>query len=450
VLLLGAGPASQPTTRSDSPELTERQQNLLLQLSDTEANIQAINKALKATGYDVGSAYDRIDSSLRGNEIMDRKGGGPVRWDAFYGKTAKAYANNGWGDHRPQQFEFIYKANDNQIARAKDRIASLVKDQQSLLDRRQKHESDQSRLWATISWEQVKDREIEIRPLYRHALKPTGASQSVLRPVILYLRTANEVAQQGLASVQTEQGDTFHSASRHMEAAFAVLQKSIADALDSDDLKPDQVKEATALKQLCKNVAEDSTVISENFDNALDRDKAKEDGSKLQFRGQLQSSLSSFASDVGQLDDEITRAADDWGVKADKTLPSPDSLSPIVVAAQTPEATGHASAGFGVGDIWVGTVRWNSRPGESLNYTLVITDRTGDGFKGIYRLDHRPSGTSGRIDFTDVEGTVTAGGLQYRQYSEQVTGELKGDALVIKAVGGNGDVQTGELRLKPR
>lgn len=103
----GNGSATQPTTNPDAPELTERQQNLLMQLSDAEANIQAINKALRLTGYKVGKAYDQIDSKFGGKVSMDLNGGGPVRWDAFYGHTAKEYVCSGWGDRRPQQFGFI-------------------------------------------------------------------------------------------------------------------------------------------------------------------------------------------------------------------------------------------------------------------------------------------------------------------------------------------------------
>src|SRR5438270_5794520 len=83
----GAEPASKPTSSpADGPALTERQQSLLLQLSDAEANIKALNLALTRAGYKVGQAYDRIDSNLGANELMDRKGGGPVGWKDFYGK----------------------------------------------------------------------------------------------------------------------------------------------------------------------------------------------------------------------------------------------------------------------------------------------------------------------------------------------------------------------------
>jgi len=290
VVSIGRGQTAQPV--ADAPDLTPRQQDLLLQLSDAEANIQAINKALKVTGYSVGQAYDRIDSNLKGNELMNRQGGGPVRWDEFYGKTAKDYPSTVFGtmdDRRPQQFKFVYKANNDQIARARSEIASLAKDQQGLLDRRRTHEEDQSRLWATLAWEQVKDREVEFRPLYRFALKPAGPEAAVLRPVIVFLRTAASVAHDGLASVQANQNATFQSGSQKMDAAYTALQQSLADALAASDLTPARVKEGQSLKSLCKELAEQTKVIADDYSNASDRDKAKEDNSKLEFRGQLQS-----------------------------------------------------------------------------------------------------------------------------------------------------------------
>src|SRR5580765_8638224 len=82
-------PASKPAEAEET--LSEAQQSLLLQLSDAEANIRALNIALARTGYKVGQAYSRIDSNLKGNEQMDRKGGAPVGWQEFYGKTARSF-----------------------------------------------------------------------------------------------------------------------------------------------------------------------------------------------------------------------------------------------------------------------------------------------------------------------------------------------------------------------
>src|SRR5688572_12553322 len=103
-----------PPTRPAAVEagLPELQAALLRQLADAEANIQAINEALARTKYHVGKEYDRIASNEKGNELMDRKGGGPVRWDHFYGRTAKEYNENGGSfDREPRQFQKIKDAN---------------------------------------------------------------------------------------------------------------------------------------------------------------------------------------------------------------------------------------------------------------------------------------------------------------------------------------------------
>jgi serine/threonine protein kinase len=344
---LAAAPATQPAAVPDAPDLTPRQQDLLLQLSDAEANIQAINKALKITGYSVGVAYDRIDSNLKGNELMNRQGGGPVRWDEFYGKTAKDYPSTIFGtmdDHRPRQFQFVYKANNDQIARAKGQIASLVKDQNALLDRRRTHEEDQSRLWATLAWEQVKDREVEFRPLYRFALKPAGPEAAVLGPVILFLRTAASVAHDGLDSIQANQSAAFQSGSQRMDAAYAALQQSLADALAANDLTSTRAKEGQSLKAFCKELSEQAKVIADDYSNALDRDKAKEDNSKLQFRGQLQSSLSSFATQLGKLDDEVGQTALAWGVTADKEKANGDAMPAVAASSVAKTASSSVPA----------------------------------------------------------------------------------------------------------
>ena len=250
--LIGAGPATQPTS-DGGEELTPRQKNLLLQLSDAEANIQAINKALVLTGYKVGLEYNRIDSNLKGNEIMNRKGGGPVRWDEFYGRTARAYGNNDWGDRRPEQFAYVYQANNDQINCAQKNISTLAKNQSELLARRQKHEQDQSRLWATLAWEQIRNREIVLKALCRFALKPEGPEQAVLRPVILFLRTADQIAVRSLDPLATDQAATFDAASQRMAAAYQTLQLSLADALDSPGLKPERLKEAQARRPYARN-----------------------------------------------------------------------------------------------------------------------------------------------------------------------------------------------------
>ena len=132
-----------------------------------------------------------------------------------------------------QQFDAIYKANNDQIARAKDQIASLSQDQDGLLARRRKHETDQSRLWAMIAFEQVKDRDIAHEPLCRFQLKGatahSAAEQQVLRAAVLFLRTADAVANEDEDLLEGNQDGVFGDIDTRMKTAWNALRDSFAE-----------------------------------------------------------------------------------------------------------------------------------------------------------------------------------------------------------------------------
>src|SRR6266576_5223592 len=86
---LGAGPASAPATQRT--DLSDRLTFLTLQLSSTEESIKAITLALRGAGYKAAVAAERAADADKGNELMDRKGGAPIPWDQFYGKTARDF-----------------------------------------------------------------------------------------------------------------------------------------------------------------------------------------------------------------------------------------------------------------------------------------------------------------------------------------------------------------------
>jgi hypothetical protein len=351
-LVSSARGADAPPSTNPITTLSERQASLLLQLADAETNIKAINKALKQTGYKVGIAYDQIEGSAKANQLMDRRGGGPVPWDQFYGKTAMDFyyhssadlkVRNGGHDltsvdahyngsrlttvDRPAQFDYIYRANATQTARADEQIASLLQDQAALLARRHMHEADQTRLWALLSWESVRDREIPFHPLYRFALQPAGdAHAQIMRAAILYLRTADRAISAALRTIETDPDTTIADLQQRSEAAYEALQPSMADAVADAQLKPDELAEAERIKALCKQTTEEFTIIADNYHKALDSDVAKEDASKLAFRSELQSSLARVAPTMQELDTRLLTAANAWHITPQRGCLTPDKL----------------------------------------------------------------------------------------------------------------------------
>jgi hypothetical protein len=339
-----AEPATQPV------QLSERQSSILLQLSNAEANIKAINKALVRTGYKVGLAYEQKEGGEKANELMDRKGGGPVPWDQFYGKTAMNFYNRaelheevniGRGAavgqldahgsrltrvERPAQFDFIYRANGNQVAQAQEQIASLLKDQAALLARRQKHETDQSALWAHFALEPVKDREIAFRPLYRFKLTPDNARAQLLRGLILFLRTSDKALDETLDTLDDNQGQAFAGLRQRMKDAYAALQLSVSNASTAAGVTDDDRKQIEALKDLCKRATEDCRIADENFRRAADSDQAHEDTSKLEYRAALQQSLGKIGTYLSVLDEQIDSVAAAWKLQPQIGVETPDAI----------------------------------------------------------------------------------------------------------------------------
>ena len=112
------------------------------------------------------------------NELMDRFGGGPVKWSEFYGKTAEKFFYHpvdqstsyhtitlltqqhsmpdqtpgkvaaGQGvplSQRPPQFDYIYRANQDAKDRAEKEATELRSKHNALVARRKALEEDQKR-----------------------------------------------------------------------------------------------------------------------------------------------------------------------------------------------------------------------------------------------------------------------------------------------------------------
>ena len=139
-VLLASVLEAQSTTAPAEPlpagweEIDQRLVFLTVQLSATEASLAAVKRALAGAKYQQGSQSNRAEAMKAKNQDMDRKGGGPVPWDQFYGTTAQDFyfhpyvslhAKNNDGSRldvekskapsvpiqRPPQFNYIYKAN---------------------------------------------------------------------------------------------------------------------------------------------------------------------------------------------------------------------------------------------------------------------------------------------------------------------------------------------------
>jgi hypothetical protein len=345
-------PASQPAqTNGDAERLTF----LGDQLSADEAAIAAINKSLRDAGYHAESAADKIDHAQGGNELMNRSGGGPVAWRDFYGRTARDFIMHDTGSSvyhqvgRPWQFNYVYQANDDQIAKAQADIHAIGTKVDALLARRRQLEAEQSSLWATLAFESIQNRDISLRPLYRDQLaatpskvddnRPDGARVSAMRAAALYIKTIDRAVSQLADHLDADQSSTYASLAATLEQAQQQLRDSSATFADTPGVDPAEIQQmqevvasARKIQSICKDVCQ-------AFTKAQDADAAgqAEEQRKLLFRGTLQESLLSFAEAAGALDEAFTRMSLVWDIHGQPGTRSPDEPLAVLNAAGAPQ-----------------------------------------------------------------------------------------------------------------
>jgi len=287
--LLAADPAK-PSSPATQPDPTsERLTFLTLRLSSAEESIKAINTALRVAGYKVAVASDKAEAAEKGNELMDRKGGAPVPWDQFYGKTARSFIaplppgiyavkikGSGditypWNDpiRRPKQFDYLYRANSEQAIKAKEQVAVMGRKIDALLARRHQLENEQAGLWATIALETIGNRDIATRPLYRFQLKSDGTQPSdaahveITRAAVLFLRQVDRAAAQAADAISTDPQPALGAFRQNIQNATGALAESMNKPIAAGTLslsQPQQFKDVGAaakrIQSLCKNVTE--------------------------------------------------------------------------------------------------------------------------------------------------------------------------------------------------
>jgi tetratricopeptide (TPR) repeat protein len=322
---------------------------LTVELSTVESSLTATNKALKSAGYKLADLTSDADRARQRNNQMDRQGGGPVPWSQFYGTTAKDFfyhptddntihVNPVPVDQRPPQFDYIYRANEDNRAKAEAAAAAVGNKIDDLLAHRKTLQAEQLSLWCKIAFRGVASQEFSTKPIYRFD-PVTTATGDIARQRVDSIKAGSEFvrnidsaiarAQAGLDNDQKSSLDDLMSATtaarRDVDGRLLALP---GIAVELGDSKSPIGQFRLATKQL-QDYAE-NMVDAYRLSTAADVDE--DPSRKSTSRGQFQRAVSSYSEALILADKSLNAAAKAWSVTFDS------SRSPVQAKPETADS----------------------------------------------------------------------------------------------------------------
>jgi hypothetical protein len=335
---------------------------LMERLASLEASLDAVNVAIAKASGKKGAKQGDARRAEAGNSAMDRKGGGPMKWNEFYGTTAEKFfyhpvdpnttyhtstvlsqvgtqqedkagdsvqGNSGVPLHqRPPQFDYIYLANRNAKERADADMAAIQGKIDALNERREKLEAEQADLWCRLAFRAIQRLNIPRRPELRFRLvaastAPDDESKAaVLEAAARFLATSLLIIDKAEKEQETALGNIklIVASARHELDDMLVSENSVSgDSADKDT----PLGQFTALAQLLDDT---SNNLSESYEVAIEGGQANDAARKDQFRGLLQRSLIEYAQLVMALDESVRTLKKEWGVTVDTKTRAPELI----------------------------------------------------------------------------------------------------------------------------
>jgi len=331
---------------------------LVERLASLEASLDAVEKAIAKNGRKAGVRQGDARRAEANNSMMDRKGGGPMKWNEFYGTTAEkffyhptdpntTYHTNttlrqmgsaqddkvGSGvpssqsvpvHQRPPQFDYIYRANRDAKDKAEREAIALAGKVEELNRRRAQLEDEQAELWCLLSFRAIERQNIPKKPMLRFALIPSDTTpddlqrHEALSAATKFLAVALLVidkAEQDQATALTGIKEIVGPARSQFDDALINLDTLEDEAAN----KKKRLGQFVALAQLLDDTASN---LSESYAAAMDGYRFKDEARKDRFRGLLQRSLIEYAQILLAMDELTNAMRKDWKIKVDTKTPA--------------------------------------------------------------------------------------------------------------------------------
>jgi hypothetical protein len=390
-------------------EKDDRLEDLIAQLREKESALEALDLRLaKETGRK-RSAKMKGDMAWRNNQRMDLNGGGPIRWDAFYGRNAEKFfyhptdrnttyhtttllqqvapmpagdlpGNQGVPAHQlPPQFDYIYRGWDKEQERAEKEAEKLQGKVNDMESRRRDLEREVVVLWFKIALRVVDRDKLPEKPILCRAATPKSTDPKDLERANAITDASQLLATAFLLSDSFVEND-MEKALTTVDELIDGRRKRFWDNLSQmDSLSADAEDITTVIgkyKRLTRMLDDVSKSMAEGYRGWQKGDQADDEETKYRSLRRVQDSAVTYSQILLALHELLNQMRVEWGaginVKGDKYVPVwdvtyvPQPVAPPAQAPPTP-ADGPVDLMKGV-DVAGGTVAgtW-----KMVNGTLV-------------------------------------------------------------------------------
>lgn len=331
----------------------ERFDELMEQLAINEASLDAVEIAIAKKTRRKATQQGEARRQDANSRMMDRKGGGPMKWDEFYGTNAEKFfyhpvdpnttyrtdtflrqmgkaEDDKTGEdtpsrqsvpvhQRPPQWDYIYRANktarDNALADASIAESEIER----LEQRRTELEKEQAVLWCKLAFRAVQRLNVARKPLLRFELISAAGGDGnaehtkALSAAARFLATSLAVVEKA----EQEQSVAFGGVAGVVTQARESFEDSLLEVSDLESEWESTKTDLGKFYKLSQMLADKAKTLAESYTGAMDGDMNKESARKERFRGMLQESVVEYAQILLALNELTDKLKTDWKVRVD-------------------------------------------------------------------------------------------------------------------------------------
>lgn len=327
----------------------ERLGDLIAQLREKESSLQALDARIaKAMGKKAGAKMDE-NMAWRNNNRMDLNGGGPIRWDAFYGRNAEKFfyhpvdanttyhtntllqqtsptaaggvpGNQGVPAHqRPPQFDYIYRGWEKEQQRAKEKAEELKGKIDDMISRRRDLEQDVVLLWCKLAFRIIDKEKLPEKPVLRWVAMPKNpdVTADVERASVMTLAT--QLLATALLFNESFVEQDAPKAFGTVDAVIKKTRKRFEDGLlETETLLDESEDVGTAIgkyKRLSRKLEDVSKSLTEGYKGWKEGDSTDDEPAKYASLRRIQDSVVAYSQLLLSLNELVSVMKKEWGTK---------------------------------------------------------------------------------------------------------------------------------------